>query len=322
MTVTETPFDPSLQAATGRVNEASRISERRSLRTRWSLVAPALAVIGIFGVGPLMIVAIYSFLTPGSYGGVTWKFSAQAYVKFLFEKDLFDDSVLLFTDAYLSVFGRSMMLAAFTAVACLLLGYPTAYFMATRPPSQRTFWLFLITLPFWTNLLIRTYAIFVIFANEGVLNGVLVGGGLLDSPLQIMFTDTAIAIGLLYAFLPFAVLPIYASLEKLDFRYVEAGYDLYANRWKVLWRIVIPLSKPGIVAGTILCFIPALGAYVTPALMGGGKQLMIGNLIGLQFAAGRDWPFGCAAALILLVLVMVALLFYVRASSRGGPVHG
>jgi len=316
------PLDPALQEARQRILAASREVESRTRRRRWGLVAPALFIIGIFGLGPLAIVAIYSFLEPAPYGGVVWRFSTDAYVQFLFEKDLFDDSKLIFTDSYLQIFGRSMLLAGVTTVICLILGYPTAYFMATRPASQRVYWVFLITLPFWTNLLIRTYAMFVILRDDGIINNALLSLGLIGSPIPIMFTDYAIAIGLLYAFLPLMVLPLYASLEKLDFRYVEAGFDLYASRGKVLRRIIIPLSKPGIVAGSILVFIPALGAYVTPALMGGGKQLMIGNLIALQFGSSRDWPFGCAAALILLVMVLAALLFYTRSSQRNLVAHG
>jgi len=316
------PDDAALRAAEARVAAASRAVETRQRRGRWGLLSPALTIIGIFGLGPLLIVLIYSFLEAGTYGGVKWEFSTEAYVQFLFEKDLFDDTQLIFTDAYLQIFGRSILLAAITTVICLILGYPCAYFMATRPPSQRTFWVFIITLPFWTNLLIRTYAMFVILRDDGIINNALMSAGLIADPLQIMFTDQAIAIGLLYAFLPFMVLPLYASLEKLDFRYVEAGFDLYATRGQVLRRIILPLTKPGIVAGSILVFIPAIGAYVTPTLLGGGKQLMIGNLIALQFGSSRDWPFGCAAALILLAMVMVALLFYVRNTQRGAVVHG
>ena len=322
MTAVVPVTDQSLLDAEARVAAASRAVVARQKRSRWALVSPALAVIGVFGIGPLLIVLIYSFLEAGTYGGVKWEFSTEAYVQFLFEKDLFDDTKLIFTDSYLQIFGRSILLAGITTVICLVLGYPCAYFMATRPPSQRTFWVFVITLPFWTNLLIRTYAMFVILRDDGIINNALTAAGLISSPLQIMFTDTAIAIGLLYAFLPFMVLPLYASLEKLDFRYVEAGFDLYATRGKVLRRIIIPLTKPGIVAGSILCFIPAIGAYVTPTLLGGGKQLMIGNLIALQFGSSRDWPFGCAASLILMVMVMIALLFYVRNAQKGAVVHG
>jgi spermidine/putrescine transport system permease protein len=322
MTAVATATDQALLDAEARVAAANRQVVARQKRSRWALVSPALAVIGIFGVGPLLIVLVYSFLEAGTYGGVKWQFSTGAYVQFLFEKDLFDDTKLIFTDSYLQIFGRSILLAGITTVICLILGYPCAYFMATRPPAQRTFWVFIITLPFWTNLLIRTYAMFVILRDDGIINNALMSAGLLSDPLQIMFTDTAIAIGLLYAFLPFMVLPLYASLEKLDFRFVEAGFDLYATRGKVLRRIIIPLTKPGIVAGSILVFIPAIGAYVTPTLLGGGKQLMIGNLIALQFGSSRDWPFGCAASLILMVMVMIALLFYVRNAQKGAMVHG
>jgi spermidine/putrescine transport system permease protein len=309
--------------AEARVDQAKRQAAAQQRRARWSLVAPALLVIGLFGIGPLLIMLIYSFLEPGTYGGVRWEFSTDAYVQFLFERDLFDDTKLLFTDSYLQIIGRSVMLGLVTTVICLILGYPTAYFMATRPPAQRNFWVFLITLPFWTNLLIRTYAMFVILRDDGIINNALLNVGLISSPIPIMFTDYAIAIGLLYAFLPLMVLPLYASLEKLDFRMVEAGFDLYATRGRVLRRIIVPLSKPGIVAGCILVFIPAIGAYVTPTLMGGGKQLMIGNLIALQFQGARNWPFGAALALILMLVVLIALLFYTRNATRQqAAVHG
>ncbi|HEY7689058.1 MAG TPA: ABC transporter permease [Dongiaceae bacterium] len=305
-----------------RVNAAQAAAERASRRTRWSLIAPALIVIGVLGIAPLFIILIYSFLTPGAYGGVVWQFSTDAYVQFILEKDLFDESYH-FTTAYFQIYARSIGLAAFTTVGSLILGFPTAYFMATRPAHQRNFWLFLITLPFWSNLLIRTFAMFVLMRDDGIVNNVLLEIGILNKPFEIMFTDTAIGIALLYSFLPFMVLPIYASLEKLDFRYVEAAYDLYATRWKVLWRVIIPLSKPGIVAGCLLVFIPALGAYVTPLLVGGGKSLMIGNLIALQFSGSRNWPFGSAASLILMALVLAALYIYVRYGTRkSGFAHG
>src|SRR5262245_16209586 len=306
---------PQATTVEQRVSAAQAAADRVARRTRWALISPALIVIGLLGIAPLVIVLIYSFLKPGAYGGVVWEFSTNAYVQFLFEKDLFDESYH-FTTAYFQIYARSIGLAAFTTIGSLILGFPTAYFMATRPPHQRNFWLFLITLPFWSNLLIRTFAIFVLIRDDGIFNNVRLELGILGSPIQIMFTDTAVGIALLYSFLPFMVLPIYASLEKLDFRYVEAAYDLYATRWHVLWRIIIPLSKPGIVAGCLLVFIPALGAYVTPLLVGGGKSLMIGNLIALQFAGSRNWPFGSSASLILMALVMIALYVYVRYGTR------
>jgi len=305
-----------------RISAAQAAADRVSRRTRWALMAPALLIIGILGICPLLIILIYSFLKPGAYGGVVWEFSTNAYVQFLFEKDLFDESYH-FTSAYFQIYARSIGLAAFTTIGSLILGFPTAYFMATRPVHQRNFWLFLITLPFWSNLLIRTFAMFVLMRDDGIVNNALLDLGILKTPIEIMYTNTAVGIALLYSFLPFMVLPIYASLEKLDFRYVEAAYDLYATRWNVLWRVIVPLSKPGIVAGCLLVFIPALGAYVTPLLVGGGKSLMIGNLIALQFAGSRNWPFGSAASLILMALVMVALYVYVRYGTRKSDLaHG
>ena len=177
-------------------------------------------------------------------------------------------------------------------------------------------WLFLITIPFWTNLLIRTYAMLLIVRDQGLINNFLIGIGLIDQPIVILYTDFAVGLGLIYSYLPFMVLPIYASLEKLDFRLVEAGYDLYADRGRVLRRIIVPLAMPGIVAGSILVFIPSLGAFITPVLLGGGTELMIGNMIQLQFGSSRNWPFGSAAALILMTTVLIALTIYVRNASR------
>lgn len=290
-------------------------------RRRRQLLAPALILIGIFGLFPLTITLLYSFLSPGVYGGITWEFSTNAYVQFLFERDIFDDTVS-FSGTYLSIYSRSIGLAFVATIGALIIGFPTAYFIASKPPEQRNLWLFLITLPFWTNLLIRTYAILLIIRDEGIINLSLINLGVIDSPIGILYTDFAVFMGLIYSYLPFMVLPLYASLEKLDFRLVEAAYDLYASRFQVLRHIIIPMAKPGIVAGCILVFIPGLGAYITPELLGGGKELMIGNLIALQFGGSRNWPFGSAAALILMVVVMLSLIVYVRYAGKEGASHG
>lgn len=299
-----------------------RDAERRRLHRIWLLLSPAMAVIGIFGVLPLFIALTYSFLEPDTYGGVRWAFSTEAYVQLLFERDIFDET-LSFNSAYVEIFWRSLKLASYSTFAALLLGFPTAYFMATRPENQRDFWVFLITIPFWTNLLIRTFSMQLIVRDEGLVNVMLLEWGLITEPLEIIYTDFAVGLGLIYSFLPFMVLPIYAALERLDFRLVEAGFDLYANRFQVLRRIILPMAKPGIIAGSILVFIPGLGAYITPVLLGGGKELMIGNMIALQFGSSRNWPFGAASAMVLLAMVLVALMVYVRVTgraTRGG--HG
>jgi spermidine/putrescine transport system permease protein len=296
--------------------ELAKTRERRDVRNRWLLSAPALLIILLAATGPLLIVLVYSFLEPGAYGDVKWQFSTDAWVSVLLERDIFDDTLSI-ADAHLSIFWRSVKLALGTTLLTLLFGFPTAYFIATRPERMREIWLFLITIPFWTNLLIRTFAVLEIIRNEGVVNKVLLATGVVEQPVQMLFTDFAIMVGMVYVYLPLMVLPLYASMEKLDFRLVEAGYDLYATRFKVLRRIIFPLVKPGVIAGSILVFIPSLGAYVTPSILGGGKNLMLGNLIELQFGQGRNWPLGAALSITLMAVVMVALLAYVR--NAGGP---
>jgi spermidine/putrescine transport system permease protein len=302
--------------------EAARQAEARAVRARWLLVSPALIVLFCAALGPLLVVLVYSFLEKNPNGGVFWNFSTDAWFNVVMQRDIFDDT-LQFADAHLSIFWRTVKLSLATTLLALLFGFPTAYFIATRPENRRDLWLFLITIPFWTNLLIRTFAIQEVIRNEGIVNTLLIWLGVIDAPIQIMFTDFAIMMGMLYVYLPLMVLPLYASMEKLDFRLVEAGYDLYANRWQVLRRIIIPLVKPGIIAGSILVFIPSLGAFVTPRVLGGGKSLMIGNLIELQFGQARNWPLGSALSITLMAIVMVALLVYVRQASRqGAPGHG
>ena len=301
--------------------ETARTRERQELRNRWLLSAPALIIILFAATGPLLIVLVYSFLAPGPYGDVKWEFSTEAWVSVLLERDIFDDTLSL-ADAHLTIFWRSVKLALSTTLLTLLFGFPTAYFIATRSERTREIWLFLITIPFWTNLLIRTFAVLEIIRNEGMVNKLLLATGLIERPVQMLFTDFAIMVGMVYVYLPLMVLPLYASMEKLDFRLIEAGYDLYATRFKVLRRIIFPLVKPGVIAGSILVFIPSLGAYVTPSILGGGKNLMLGNLIELQFGQGRNWPLGAALSITLMAVVMVALLAYVRNAGSSEVRHG
>jgi spermidine/putrescine transport system permease protein len=302
------------------VADNSSTQEKAAASRNRLLAAPALIIVSIFGVVPLLIILVYSFLKAAPFGGVEWTFSTDGYVNFLFQRDIFDDT-LQFTPDFLLIYLRSFFYALLTTIICLLIGFPTAYFMATRPPSQRNWWVLLITIPFWSNLLVRTLAIMFVIRDQGLINNILLGLHLIDRPITMLYTNFAIMLGLLYSFLPFMVLPLYASLEKMDFRLVEAGLDLYATRRQVLWRIVIPASKAGIVAGCLLVFVPALGAYVTPLILGGGRHLMIGDLIAQQFGTGRNWPLGSALALILMVFVLVGLYFQVRAAT-GKMQHG
>jgi len=295
--------------------------KRKDIRRRWFLSAPALLIILFAAIGPLLIVLLYSFLTAAPYGDVIWKFSTVGWFGVMFERDIFDDTLSL-ADGNLTIFMRSISLSLVTTVITLILGFPTAYFISTRSEATRDVWLFLITIPFWTNLLIRTLAVQEIIRNEGILNGILINLGIIDSPIQILFTNWAILAGMAYVYLPLMVLPIYASLEKLDFRLVEAGFDLYATPFQVLRRIILPLVKPGLIAGSILVFIPSLGAYVTPSILGGGKNMMLGNLIDLQFGQGRNWPLGASLSITLMIIVTVALVIYARNAGSSGVKHG
>jgi len=302
--------------------EIARAADRRDIRDRWLLSAPALVIIFVAAIGPLFVMLAYSFMVKGDYGDVKFgTFSLDGWTSVLFQRDIFDDTLGL-ADAHLTILWRSISLSFYTTVLTLIFGFPTAYFIATRPPQARDVWIFLVTIPFWTNLLIRTFAMQQVIRNEGLINTALISLGILDRPIQIMNTDTAIMLGMIYVYLPLMVLPLYASMEKLDFRLVEAGYDLYASRWQVLRRIILPLVKPGVIAGSILVFIPSLGAYVIPRVLGGGKNMMLGNLIELQFGSGRNWPLGAAISITLMALVMIALLFYVRNVSRSEAGHG
>ncbi len=304
------------------IKTAPENAKSRDIRNRWFLSLPALVIIFVAALGPLLVMVLYSFLEKGDYGDVKFgTFSLEGWTSVFMQRDIFDDTLGI-ADAHLAIFWRSIKLSLYTTLFTLILGFPTAYFIATRPARTREIWVFLITIPFWTNLLIRTFAMQQVIRNEGILNNLLIWLGIIDTPLQIIYTDTATLLGMTYVYLPLMVLPLYASIEKLDFRLVEAGYDLYANRLQVLWRIVIPLVKPGLIAGSILVFIPSLGAYVIPRVLGGGKNLMLGNLIELQFGAGRNWPLGAAMSITLMALVMIALLFYVRNAAKSGVRHG
>ncbi len=297
------------------MSPAEQAEVTRSARNGWLLSAPALVVLTLAAIGPLAIVVAYSFMPAGEYGNVAWGFSLEAWQGILFTKDIFDGT-LAWADANLTIFWRSVKLSVLTTVFAFVVGFPTAWFIATRPPKARAMWLFLITIPFWTNLLIRTFAITEIIRKEGLLNTVLLKLQFISQPFEMIYTDTAVFIGMTYVYLPLMVLPLFASLDRFDMRLLEAAYDLYANPWQVLRRVIIPIVKPGIIAGSILVFVPSLGAYVTPRLLGGGKNMMIGNFIELQFGQGRNWPLGASLSVTLLIIVTGALLVYVRYANR------
>uniref|UniRef100_A0A9E7ZKS9 ABC transporter permease n=1 Tax=Bosea sp. NBC_00436 TaxID=2969620 RepID=A0A9E7ZKS9_9HYPH len=288
----------------------------RSIPTSPSLLAaPAALFLIVFMLVPVGLMIYVSSLERGAFGGVAWgSHTGIAYEKLLFERDL--TGQISFNSDYIAIILRSLRLAAITTAITLALGIPTALYMASLPPRRAAFMLFLVTVPFWTNLLVRNFAWILILRNGGPLDSALAATGILTPPLDILYTPLATGIGLTYSFLPFMILPIYVALERIDKRLIEAAFDLGADRWRVLSRVVLPLAAPGIAAGAILVFVPCLGAYVSPELLGGGKSLMIGNLIQAQFGASRNWPFGAALALVLLLVLLLSLILVARIKRR------
>ena len=281
------------------------------------LLFPTWAVIGILLLQPVLLMVVYSFLTKEFRGGVEWTFTLAAYDQFFLTRGLFGDEPPKIEWTYIEIFWRSIWQAALATLACLLIGFPTAWFIATRPARSRTMWLFLITIPYWVNLLIRTVSLRFILRDNGPLNEALLAIGIISEPLPILNSNLAVQIGLFYSYLPFMVLPIYAAVERFDFALAEAAADLYANRWQALMQIVLPVVRPGIVAGSILVFIPALGAFLAPDLLGGAKNFMIGSPIDEQFRGSQgNWPFGAAVAVVLMTLVLIVLLVQARAATR------
>lgn len=271
---------------------------------------PFWAVTGVFFLLPLALIVIYSFLQAGSNGGVIWHFSWDAYVQIFYARDF--DGTLVFDAGTLEIFWRSLKLAGLCTVLCLALGFPTAWHIATRAPERRNMWIMLMTIPFWTNLLIRTYAWMLILRTDGLANTLLEKAHITNQPLTLLYNDFSVGLGLLYSYLPFMILPIYANLERMDWKLVEAAHDLYATRAQVLRRIILPLCMPGIVAGCVLVFIPAIGSFLAPDLLGGGQRMMIGTLIASQFSFARNWPFGAAASVVLMAVVMAGLMIVAR----------
>jgi spermidine/putrescine transport system permease protein len=254
---------------------------------------------GAFFLLPLLVVLLISFASRGAYGGVEWTFTLANY------RDLADP-------LYLYIYARSFALALATTGLCLCLGFPLAYHIAKAPPSRQGIWLMLVLIPFWTNFLVRTYAWMNVLRADGLLNSSLMALGITSEPVEILYSDLAVLIGLVYGYLPFMVLPLYAAIERLDDSLVDAARDLYASGWAVFTRVIVPLTKPGIVAGCALVFIPSLGAYITPDLLGGARSMMIGTFIQHEYLVVRDWPLGSAASFVLMASVVAGLWGYRR----------
>lgn len=298
--------------ATGGAVQCETYREARTL-----LLLPAWVTLGLLTLAPLMIMLVYSFLTKEFRGGVIWELSLDAYDQFFFDRGLFADEPPKIEWTYIGIFWRSIWQAGAATILSLLIGFPTAYFIATRPEGQRALWVFLVTIPYWVNLLIRTVSMKFLLRDEGPLNDGLIGLGIISEPLGIVNTNLAVQLGLFYSYLPFMVLPIYAAVERYNFALSEAASDLYAPRWAVMRRIVIPSVKPGIIAGCILVFVPSLGSFLAPDLLGGAKTFMIGSLIEEQFKGNAgNWPFGAAASMILLTMVLILLMVFARQSRK------
>jgi len=262
-----------------------------------------------FALLPNLLVAVASVLTRGDNEFVVFTLTLSSYRRLL-------------DPLYLDVLLDSLWLAAATTALCLLLGYPFAYLLTRSPVRWRPLLLLLVIVPFWTSSLVRTYAIMIVLKTQGLLNQTLLGLGLIAEPLELLYTESAVILGMLYTLLPFMILPLYAALEKLDPRLIEAARDLGAGKITIFLRIVIPLTLPGIIAGSLLTFLPGLGMFYVADLLGGAKTLLVGNLIRDQFLSARDWPFGAAASVLLTLLMGLLLWAYylsARRANRGLP---
>jgi spermidine/putrescine transport system permease protein len=274
-----------------------------SRRGAWALLAPAALWLVCFFLIPVLLLAGYSVMPRGIYGGVEAGFTLEHYRRF-------------FDPLYLGILQRTVAVALACTLACLLLGYPVAYVIA-RSGRWRHLLLFLVILPFWTSFLVRTFAMIFLLRDTGLVNHLLQSLGLVDRPLTLLYTPGAVMAGLVYTFLPFMVLPIYASLEKVDWSLLEAAEVLGARPAARFARVTWPLSLPGVVAGSLLVFIPALGSFLPSDLLGGAREMLIGNLIQNQFTAARNWPFGSAASLILMAGVLLGVLAWLRSGRPG-----
>jgi len=291
------------------VKAGRSVNKRRDLLERLTLQGPGLAYLLLFMAVPICLILIYSIFQRGQFGGVVFHATTENFTRAL-------DPV------YRSVLFDSLKIASITTVLALALGYPTAYGIAKLPKRFRTTALLLIVMPFWTNFLIRTYSWIMLLNSEGLLNKALLKLNLIHSPLDLLYTQSAVILGLLYGYLPLMILPLYASIEKLDPEIREAASNLGANRFRTFLDVTLPLTISGVLAGSIFVFIPSLGNFIVPELLGGGKTVMVGNLIRDQFLKARDWPFGSVLALVVIFLVFVLFALQSKVEKRiSGDAH-
>jgi spermidine/putrescine transport system permease protein len=285
-------------------DETPLAHQRQQRRRLWLLLAPGGLWLLFFFVLPLLIVMLYSFATPGPTGDVIWQFNFDSYI------------TLMGKDLYFNAYYRSLWVGLQTTVICLLVGYPLALYMTLATPKQRNLLLFLVLIPFWTNFLVRTYAWMIILSNNGLINELL---QMLGFAKQLLYPSTgAVLVGLIYGSLPFMVLPLYASLARFDFTLMEASADLGAGRWRSFWRIMFPLTVPGVVAGSVLVFIPTVGQFVVSDLLGGSKVDLLGNLLQRLFTRSNppNWPLGSALALVFMFVLTLIVIIYFRTTTE------
>lgn len=271
-----------------------------SKKGRW-LAAPALFWLLCFFLVPMVFIVLLSFLERGTYGQVVYQFTVKNYAR-------------LIDPLYLGILVDTLIVSLLTTVCSLLIAYPLAYYISQLKRSWQNIWLLLVMMPFWINFLVRSYAWVIILRTQGVVNTILLQLGLIDQPLPLLYNSGSVLVGMVYTLLPFMVLPIYVSLEQLDRRKLEAAYDLGATPWKAFWHVTLPLTKSGVVSGSILVFVSSIGMFVVPDVMGGAKSALFGNVIQNQFLSARDWPFGSALSILLILLSLLLIFLYYRAT--------
>lgn len=287
---------------------------RRQSIVLGTLLTPVTVFLGIFFLGPLLIIAVFSLLEPGLYGGVQWNFYHWNYGRVF---GWADGIIEVYESVYLQILLRSLMFALFTVIACLIVCYPVAFWVSRLPERRRILFLFLITLPFFTSLIVRLYAWLLILKPSGVANEMLMLTGIVSEPLDILYTPFAVVLGMVYIMIPFMFLPLYAAVDNLDRSMVEASFDLGANRIQTFVKVILPQTLPGIVGGSVIVFIPSVGNFIVPDVLGGAKGLMIGNLVEQQFLSARNWPFGSALSMIIMAVVLTVLTVFVTRARRG-----
>ncbi|NTU33141.1 ABC transporter permease [Brevibacillus sp. HB1.1] len=273
------------------------------------LALPALLWMGALFVLPMLMIAVLSFLKRGTYGQVVYEFTLNNYIR-------------IFDPLYGQIFWDTLVVAVLTTVFSILCGYPLAYYISRLEKSTQQIWLLLVMIPFWINFLVRSYAWVIILRSQGVINTFLQSLGIISEPLPLLYNSGSVLLGMVYTLMPFMVLPIYVSLEQMDRRKLEAAYDLGATPWKAFLHVTLPMTKTGVVTGSILVFVSSIGMFVVPDVMGGAKSALIGNVIQNQFLSARDWPFGSALSIVLMLLSMLLILLYFRATKASETKEG